>query len=265
MAMIFPGMDPYLENPGVWPGVHNAMTVYIRDFLQPRLQPRYIASLEERVYVEDTTRDMRPDVLTQRRRPAPRGGGVAVLEHDAPELVRMPAPEVHESYVAILDRRAGQQVVTVIELVSPSNKYAGTGREVYLTKQHEVLNSQAHLVEIDLLRTGPHVLAVLEWTARGLGHYDYLVSVNRAVDLRDEFEIYRRCLRERLPRVGIPLAEGDPDATLDLQAVLEQTYGAGLYRDLLPYDRPCVPALTPADQAWADLVLRDAGVRPSRE
>jgi hypothetical protein len=35
MATVFPGMDPYLEDPQIWPGVHSALVVYIRDQLQP--------------------------------------------------------------------------------------------------------------------------------------------------------------------------------------------------------------------------------------
>jgi Protein of unknown function (DUF4058) len=265
MGMIFPGMDPYLEDPQVWPGVHNRLVVYLADQLQPRLQPNYVAMVEERVYIEGTPRVYVPDVLIwQRPRPRPKesgeGGGVAVLEPetDTPIMVRIPALEVHESYVAIRDKRTGRQVVTVIELVSPSNKYAGPGRDSYLAKQREVRASQANLVELDLLRTGPHVLAVPEWAARGRGPYDYLVCVNRAKAPRDEFELYPRGLRDRLPRVRIPLAGDDPDTVLDLQAVLAHTYDAGLYRELLSYDKPCVPPLAPEDQAWADSLIREA-------
>ena len=258
MALIFPGMDPYLENPAIWPGVQSAMAVYLRDQLQPRLQPRYVASLEERVFIEDTTRVMRPDVLIKRKRPPQPQGGVAVLEGDAPELVRVADQEIHESFVAILDRATGQRVVAVIELVSPTNKFAGPGRDAYVTKQHEVLSSQAHLVEIDLLRTGPHVLTVQEWAVRDLGPYDYLVCVNRARATRNEYEVYRRGLRDRLPRIHVPLADDDPDAILDLQSVLAQTYEAGLYRELLSYDQPCVPPLSPEDQTWANEVIRAA-------
>ncbi len=67
-----------------------------------------------------------------------------------------------ELYIEILDRESGMRVVTVIELVSPSNKYAGPGRDKYVAKQQEVLQSDSNLVEIDLLRFGPHVLAVPE-------------------------------------------------------------------------------------------------------
>ena len=58
---------------------------------------------------------------------------------------------------------------------------------------------------------------------------DYLVCVNRASGLRDVFELYPRRLRDRLPRIGIPLAEDDADVWLDLPAVLAQTYEAGSY------------------------------------
>ena len=44
--MIFPGMDPYLEEPALWPGVHASLIVYIRDVLQPQLRPRYVAAID---------------------------------------------------------------------------------------------------------------------------------------------------------------------------------------------------------------------------
>ena len=69
MSMIFPGMDPYLEEPAGWQGVHNAMVVYIRDQLQPQLLPRFVAALEARVFVESPSRDDRlPDVFVMKRR-----------------------------------------------------------------------------------------------------------------------------------------------------------------------------------------------------
>ena len=87
----------------------------------------------------------------------------------------------------------------------------------------EKLTSETHLVEIDLLRYGHHVVSVAEWAARDCGAYDYLVCVNRARGRRDEFELYLRRLPERLPRIRVPLAEGDPDVILDVQAVLAES------------------------------------------
>lgn len=47
----FPGMDPYLERPDLWPDVHQSLITYIRDALQPQLRPRYHARIGERLYV----------------------------------------------------------------------------------------------------------------------------------------------------------------------------------------------------------------------
>jgi hypothetical protein len=124
-------------------------------------------------------------------------------------------------------------------------------------KQREV-QSTSHLVEIDLLRTGAHVLAVPEWLARNSGAYHYLVSVNRAAGLRDRYELYLRRLPDRLPRIRVPLADGDPDVVLDVQAVVEQVYEAGRYRLRIDYSAPCRPPLSPEDQAWADEQIQRA-------
>jgi hypothetical protein len=256
--MIFPGMDPYLEDATIWPGVHASMIVYIRDQMQPLLRPRYIAAVEERVFVEGPNRDIIPDVWLKRSQPEQEGSTVALADGDAPVVVEVPPLEVHETYVAILDRQSRQRVVTVIELVSPTNKYSGPGRTSYLDKQRQVLGSDTHLVEIDLLRHGPHVLAVAEWAARDWGPYDYLISINRAEGVRGRFQLYPRTLRQRLPRIRIPLAGDDPPVILDIQAVLAQTYDAGSYGDRLHYDAPCRPPLSADDQAWADQCIQEA-------
>ena len=180
----------------------------------------------------------------------------ATLDADEALEVQIPALEMHESYLEILDRHNGQRIVAVLEVLSPANKYAGPGRDSYLAKQREVLASQAHLIEMDLLRRGPHTLAVPEWIARQHASYDYLICVNRAEGLRNRFLLYPRQFRQRLPRIGVPLADGDPDVVLDVQAVLDQTYEAGSYRERLRYDRPCVPSLPAEDQAWADELIR---------
>jgi hypothetical protein len=253
VGLIFPGMDPYLENPHFWPGIHTSFMVYLADHLQPLLRPRYIVAIETRVFVEAEDHEISPEICIPHSRiefiPA---------EADSPELAQVRILEVHEPYITILDRQSNQRVVTVIEVLSPTNKYAGPGRESYEAKQQEVRGSDVHLVEIDLLRNGPHVLSVPERVVRGRGGYDYLICVNRAAKVRDVFEFYRRRVRERLPRIRVPLAGSDPDVILDLQAVLAHTYEAGSYGDRINYDAPCVPPLTAEDQAWANERIREA-------
>lgn len=249
-SVTFPGRDPYLEDPRIWPGVHSRMVVYLADHLQPQLRPRYIAAVEERAYVEGPDHEVIPDAWIRQDRTEEHAATAAVVDADSPVVVRVPAIEVRESYVMILDRLSDQSVVTVIELVSPANKAAGPGRVSYVTKQREVLASPTHLVEIDLLRAGQHVLSVSERVARSHAYAD-LACVNRAARLRDLYDLYPRGLRDRLPRIRIPLADGDPDVVLDLQVVLAQTYEAGSYRDRLDYRTACTPPMSPEDQAWA--------------
>lgn len=267
MVMIFPGMDPYLEAKLIWPGFHNALVVYIRDQLRPLLQPRYIAAVEDRVFLEEPPRALIPDVWVREQSSKWSGGGTSVLEPqvqtqaqnaDDPMLIELTDRELHESYIEILDRQSGQRVVTVIEVLSPTNKTPGPGRDAYLAKQEEVWKSATHLVEIDLLRGGEHTVLIPEGEVRDRRDYDYLVSVNRATNIRRLYETYPRSLRERLPRIGIPLAEGDRDVVLDVQAVVAQTYDAGSYQARLHYDQPCTPPLREADQSWATELIRTA-------
>jgi hypothetical protein len=246
----FPGMDPYLEHPVLWEGVHARLIVALANQLQPRLDPRYVTSIEERVFVEGPQRRI-PDIWVQK---APDGGGemaVADPEADTAVIVEVEDLEVHETRVEILDLYNDMKLVALIEVVSPSNKATGPGRESYLAKQREVLAGDCHLIEIDLLRRGRHVLSLPDWRAGQLAPYDSLCCVSRW-PRRNRFELYPRRLSERLPRIRIPLAEPDPDVPLDIQAALVQVYGEGRYARRIRHREPCDPPLSPADQQWAD-------------
>jgi hypothetical protein len=261
MTMIFPGMDPYLEDSRLWAGVHGRLIVYIADQIGRQIPPRYATAVEERVYLEGPEREVRPDVSVRRTWLGGEGPAIAVAEPDSMIEVWAPQEPIREGYVTILDLLSGQRIVTVIEVVSPTNKYAGAGRDSYLAKQEQILQSDAHLVEIDLLRHGQHVLCIPEYKARDRGYYDYLVCVNRARDHRARYELYPRRLADRLPRIRIPLAGDDPDVVLDVQAVLEQTYEAGRYRDRINYSKPCEPPLTVDQQNWANSQIQTASQR----
>jgi hypothetical protein len=247
MNMPFPGMDPYLEHPTLWESVHSRLIHAVANQLQPLLVPHYVASVEERVYLEETPQRPVPDVWVQKVRGG--AGGVAVAEPAAaaPVVIEVAELEVHQHYITILDRYRDFKVVTVLELISPSNKDAGPGRDSYLAKQREILGSECHLVEIDLLRRGRHVSSVPGAYLKDVGLFDYLTCVNRA-PRRKRFELYPGRLRQRLPPVRIPLAEPDPDTTLDLQAALEQAYWDGRYMLRVRYEDPCQPPLSPEDQ-----------------
>src|SRR5262249_38938181 len=139
MPSPFPGMDPYLEDPLIWPGVHNLLIAATATALNRLIRPRYVARIEQRVYVVRPRRELIPDVTVQRQAVAPRRKdraetGTATLPASDPcwEVLLEPS-EVRETFLEIRPARSRAQVVTVLEILSPTNKLAsGEGRESYL-------------------------------------------------------------------------------------------------------------------------------------
>jgi hypothetical protein len=250
MSGPFPGMDPWLENAHIWQGVHNAFITYAAEALQPLIRPRFVAAVEARVYISSTGRGIVPDVALRRGRDPNSQRAQAVMEADEALVLEHVNDEISESYIEILDLKTNQEVVTVIELLSSSNKVRGEGQDLYLKKQREVLNSTASLIEIDLIRRGPHVLAVPE-IELPVGVYDYLTAINRSWDRARRSFVYPRTIRQRLPRIAVPLQSDAEGAILDLQAILDRVYDAGAFEDRLDYSQPCIPRLRPDDEAWA--------------
>lgn len=254
MSGPFPGMDPWLEHPATWQGVHNAFIVYAAETLQPLLRPQYVARLDARLYVSTVGRTVAPDVVVQAGHDEPRGGrsvSAVALEADPALVLEHVDDELNEAYIEIVDLQSDKDIVCVIELLSPTNKVSGEGHDLYVEKQQEVLRSSASLVEIDLLRSGPHVLAVPPSEAMSLGDYDYLVAVNRSWDRARRTLIYSRTVRQRLPRISVPLRSSEAGVTLDLQATFERVYEAGAFGDRVQYSESCIPPLRPDDEAWA--------------
>jgi hypothetical protein len=248
-------MDPYLESS--WRDVHTSLCVYARDALQPQVQPALLARIDERLVVEvDGWRDhdIRPDVLITEREPwQTSGGGTAMIEVAEPLVILEDEP-MTEGFIRIIEPGKGGRLVTVIEFLSPSNKLPGDGQRDYLQKQREYREAGVSLVEIDLLRRGERIV-----TARGRippSHLTtYQVCVRRAYN--GHTEVYRVPLRRALPTIRIPLREGDADARLELQPLIEQAYRNGAYEDL-DYTQPPDPPLDAADAAWAEELLRTA-------
>jgi hypothetical protein len=250
MKYPFPGMDPYLEHPVLWEGVHTRLIVAIANQLQPKLDPRYVTSIEERVFIEGPQRRV-PDLWIQKVREAEGMTALAETDSDTAVIVEVDTLEIHEKRIEILDSYNELKLVALIEVVSPTNKAAGPGRVSYQAKQAETLARECHLIELDLLRHGRHVLCIPEWRVKPFKPFDSLCCVNRWPS-RNCFELYPRTLRQRLPRLKVPLADEDPDTTLDLQAAFEQVYIEGRYWRRIRYDQKCKPRLSSKNQAWAD-------------
>jgi hypothetical protein len=267
MPSPFPGMDPYLEKPGLWLDVHVSLISQYRDLLAAQLRPKYVVRVEERVYIADEYDDAfkpqlrMPDVQVAL---SPRWEGAAFeIRGETPQsdvAVGVVATtwfeeEIHEASLKIIDL-ATRDLVTVIEVLRPTNKALDTpGLQSFEQKRREVMNSSSHWVEIDLLR-GERMVPV----PKKVGPHEYLVHVSKK-DMRPRGLLYPIRLSQRLPVIPIPLKAGDLDARLDLQAALDSIYDrAGYDLDIDYRDEPN-PPLDGKLAEWSDMLLRSKGLR----
>jgi hypothetical protein len=272
MPSPFPGMDPYLENPVLFPDLHDRMITYLSEALQGQLPEPYYAGIGSQTWVEVAERYIDRDVNVLRGngpgpagQAAPERGGAAVAlkARSQPLVIRVPHDPKKRTYVEVFHPKDGGRLVTTIEILSPTNKAPGEhGRDLYLRKQAEVLASQTHLIEIDLLRAGEHTTAAPHGRlARVAGAFDYHVCVHR-FDKWEDYFVYAFRLVDRMPEIAVPLLPGDGDVPLDLQAVLDRCYDAANYRRRVRYSAEPVPPLTAEQEVWAAQLFAGQGLRP---
>jgi hypothetical protein len=106
MPSPFPGMDPYLEDPLLWPSVHHLLISHIGMTLNSLIPPGYVAAFGERVYVAGPDREIYPDVLLKENRgiggvDSSSAGAAAGATGDAPWIIAVADDEIVESYVEI--------------------------------------------------------------------------------------------------------------------------------------------------------------------
>ncbi len=261
MPSPFPGMNPYLEDSALWPGIHGRLIVAIADSLSPQLRPKYFVAIEERI--DQTTGDDRllvgiPDVIVKNSQTVvnPKIPNVAVaVPAVQPKTVTVPIPEtVKERYLEV--RKVGtKEVVTAIEVLSPKNKRPGEGRDAYETKRQRVLGSLTNFVEIDLLRAGEPMLVFGD----GMQN-DYRILVSRAEN-RPQSDLYAFNLPDIIPSFPLPLRTGDNEPFVDLQSLLAGIYERGSYDLVIDYSQQPVLQFSEADEAWADALLQEKGVK----
>jgi hypothetical protein len=244
-------MDPFIELTE-WAEFHVQMIVEFQRLLSPQVRPKYVARTERRVYLEhlqDDRQQFLPDVQIFKSDPEQSGRRpattAATLEIE-PKLYAIPVPsEERETYLEIRTIE-DNQVVTVIELLSPGNKRKGSdGYRGDYQKREELLRSPVNLVEIDLLRLGTKPLTIDPLA----GTTDYCALVHRA-NRRAQAEVYEWTLRHSLPTVNIPLTNGDPDVRLPLQQAFTTVYDFNAYELTLKYREWQLKEPKPGDEEW---------------
>lgn len=254
-------MDPYLEHPEIWPGVHLSLINALAGALTSQVRPKYSVSMEVRMYETVDEQSLLvgiPDVAVQKSAQLPerQTSSVAIAEAETqPITVTLPIPiTVRQGYLEVREV-ATKEVVTAIELLSPVNKRAGEGRQSYEAKRQRLLGSSTHLVEIDLLRA--HQPMPMYGEGPG-SHYRILVSRSNQ---RPKAELYAFNVRDKVTPFKLPLRSGDSEPTVNLQQLLNDIYERFGYDLKLDYRADPVPPFKEENQAWLEQQLQDAGLR----
>ncbi len=229
MPSPFPGMDPYLETPKLWPAFQHQLLACLYQILLPGLVDRYRARVGTRTYVSEM-----------------------------PLFTSVVREQYAEEYIEIRNR-TDSKLVTLLEVVSPANKTTPAGRQAYLDARQLAVSQKAGIVEIDLVMQGKPLLT---YSRDGLPEYDFAVTVTRS-SAPDRYEIYTSTLQKKLPKFKLPLAADDRDALLDLQAAFGRAYDLGTFANQIDYKAappPDVP-FTDAHRAWAEELLKQMKLR----
>ena len=253
MPTPFPGMDPYLERRGLWEEVHTDLISGIRRYLTPVLRPRYRVAIERRTYLALLPPGEqlvgKPDVLVTSPDLAASRTAAAGVAGLAPIIGELPMPEeILERYLEIRDVST-QEVVTVVEILSPTNKVSREGRTQYQHKRLNILGSLTNLVEIDLLRGGqPFEMKITAAPS------DYRIVISRHRQ-RPKADIYLFSVRQVIPDLPIPLRPNEDEPILPLNQILHELYDQGGYDLAVDYQQSPDPPLSEEDDLWARQIL----------
>ena len=266
MPSPFPGLDPFIEAQDRWHSFHTAFIAACCESLNERLPENYYATVEERVLLDASdplAPDARkifhrlgPDTAIQQSSAESRG---AIAEDEGGNVAAL-MPRTLPQSIVTLDQPTqklvevrglpNHELVTTIELLSPSNKRAGDDRTAYLAKRVDLLRHGINIVDIDLLLNGQR-LPLLAPLPPG----DFHAFVTRAMSHRDCL-VYSWSVRETLPTIKIPLKESKSAVTLNLQALFTRVYDRNRYPLQLRYDRPIPSGLSESDREWAASLLK---------
>lgn len=254
----FPGMNPYLEHRHIWPGFHNRLIAVLAEELGPQLPGNYRVDIEERVEIEGPFGPppdlafMIPDALVTGepavRTPPPDTvtGAIAVATSPVEEYavrVRMPR-EVKVTWLRVA-AMPDQKIVTLVEVLSPTNKAPGRERNRYERKRGVIVGNGANLVEIDLLRRWqPMPLETPPPTC------DYRILVCQGWQ-RPSALLYPFNVQQPIPPFDLPLLPEDKPLQVDLGAIINRLHHTARYGQVTRYhEPPPEPEFAPEVQAW---------------
>lgn len=254
----FPGMDPYVESCHWWKGLHTQLIGKLStDLLPPLLAPAYYVDAERSLQVL-AEQDAFPDIEIVQATPAPavRPAGSGLLVAEASVVITEPPgleDEEEESAIFVREART-ERLVTVVEILSYSNKTAGDEKRArYMLKRQALLRGGLHLVEIDLLRWGQRVLP-------GLPAQPYHILVSRG-DGRPYTHVWSFGMDQPIPTAPLPLIAPDEYVPIPLQTAFGAVYQARYFHARLDYTQDPSGPLRQEERVYIHSRLVAEGLR----
>jgi hypothetical protein len=248
----FPGIDPWMQSR--WSDIHTRLISYLCDQLAVTLPDDLVVVAEESIALEAPGQGLegrKLDVAVSDTEESWRSGE---RPHWQPEISPETAQRLADPVLIQVDpetarwveiRSTSGELITVIEILSPSNK-TSAGREKFDRKVAGLIRANVNVAEVDLIRGGisrgkdvsPH------WPSS-----PGQIVVMRALSQGD-YEVYPCPLRQPIPAVHLPLREGEADGVMDLQPLIDRCWAMGKYWTL-KRSQPPSPPLAEEDLLWA--------------
>ncbi|MEM6253343.1 MAG: DUF4058 family protein [Cyanobacteria bacterium P01_D01_bin.156] len=264
-VMLFPGMNPYLEHPDLWPEIHPRFVTALANLLKKAVSERYDVIIRKRVYrvsgedslvVGHSIQESRTVSCGTTTQPHIRSSPQQTI----PTYIAVPQT-IQEDYIEIVDRQIGT-TVTIVETLTPQKKRPGRGRDNYEQRCEAIFGGDAHFVEIDLLRGWEPI------SAYGPSNIDYRVLVSRS-DQRPKAEMYAWQVNAPMPLLTLPISRGQDgenaqaQCTVNLKHALDEACVNSNHDFFINYQRDPIPPLPPDTKQWLDNLLGQAGLRQS--
>lgn len=227
MSTPFPGVDPFVEQASLWSVFQHHLVAVLSQMLLPALADRYRPRVGSRIYTR--------------------------------EQVLFTSVETEEHIEAFLEirHRKDSRLLTLIEVVSPTNKTTPEGRQAYEVRRQDARNRGASLLEIDLTLQGRPIISLPSaYVPTGL----FTTVTTRSLH-PDRPEIYAIGLEKPLPRLRVPLANDDRDAIVDLQVAVSKAYDSGEVAKHINYAEDPPLAWSDDVRQQVDAYLKKHGVR----
>ncbi|MEO1179302.1 MAG: DUF4058 family protein [Cyanobacteria bacterium J06636_28] len=265
MPDMFPGMNPYLEHPDLWPTIHPRFVTALANLLQQEVSDRYNIITRKRVYRVSGEDSLVVEQSTQANceHGSPTNGmNGSASQQPIPTYIAVPQT-IKEDYIEVIDHQIGT-TVTIVEVLTPQKKRPGRGRENYEQRCEAIFGSDTHFVEIDLLRGWEPI------SAYGPSDTDYQVLVSRS-DQRPKAELYTWQVNAPIPPLTLPLSrpqdgkDAQASCTVDLKKALNDTCAGSTYNFSINYERDPIPPLRPEAKCWLAALLERSGLRQSSQ